>query len=203
MFTNPILEALLEEVRDAAPDGHMVALHYRVAWPMFYSTEYPETWQEIYTAKLYAFRDPVVIWAFANTGVTRWSEITLPDPFGVLAHAREYGMKYGMVGAIGPKSSRSTLGAIREDREFTDGEMDRIYRILQRMHDALEPPRSLSPGQVEALRCIAEGHRISMAAGKIGISESALKARLNGARQKLSARSTGDAIKRAREFGLI
>ena len=108
-----------------------------------------------------------------------------------------------MIGSCGPLSSRTIVGATRADREYTDEEMDRIYKIVQRMHDLSEPPTRLSKAQVEALRCIADGDRHAAAAAKLGISESAFKARLSSARQKLMARTTAEAIQRAREYGLI
>ena len=99
-------------------------------------------------------------------------------------------------------SSRTIAGAARADREFTDEEMDHIHRIVQRMHDLSEPPARLSRPQAEALRCIADGDRHA-AAARLGISESAFKARLTSARQKLMARTTAEAVQRAKEYGLI
>jgi LuxR family transcriptional regulator len=108
-----------------------------------------------------------------------------------------------MIGSVGPLSSRTIMGATRDDREYTDHEMEDIYKIVQRMHEVSEPPTQLSKAQVEALRCIAEGDRHAAAAAKLGISESAFKARLASAREKLSARTTAEAIQRAKEYGLL
>ena len=71
------------------------------------------------------------------------------------------------------------------------------------MHAATEPPDSLTPAQIEALRLIAAGDRYAAAAAKLGISESALKARLATARTALLARTTTEAIQRARDYRLI
>ena len=57
--------------------------------------------------------------------------------------------------------------------------------------------------QIEALRLIADGDRHTAAAAKLGISESALKARLSSARVRLGARTTAEALKKAREFRLL
>ena len=127
----------------------------------------------------------------------------MPDPFGILPEASEYGLVYGMIASIGPMSSRTIAGASRADREFLDDEMDHIHRIVQRMHDLSEPPARLSKAQVDALKCVAEGDRHAAAAARLGISESAFKARLTSARQKLMARTTAEAIQRAKELGLI
>jgi LuxR family transcriptional regulator len=71
------------------------------------------------------------------------------------------------------------------------------------MHDLSEPPARLSKAQADALKCIAEGDRHAAAAARLGISESAFKARLTSARQKLMARTTAEAVPRAKEYGLI
>jgi LuxR family transcriptional regulator len=66
-----------------------------------------------------------------------------------------------------------------------------------------KPPAQLTVAQVEALRCIADGDRHAAAAAKLGISESALKARLTSARLRLMARTTAEALQRAKEYGLM
>jgi LuxR family transcriptional regulator len=108
-----------------------------------------------------------------------------------------------MIASIGPMSSRTITGASRSDREFAEDEMEHIHRIVQRMHDLSEPPARLSKAQAEALKCIAEGDRHAAAAAKLGISESAFKARLTSARQKLMARTTAEAVQRAKDYGFL
>ncbi|MEL7177474.1 MAG: LuxR C-terminal-related transcriptional regulator, partial [Pseudomonadota bacterium] len=66
-----------------------------------------------------------------------------------------------------------------------------------------QPPENLTPAQIEALKLIAEGHRHAAAAAELNISESALKARLTSARQRLLARTTAEAIQRARDYRLL
>jgi len=148
-------------------------------------------------------RDPTLAWGLSYSGKRRWSQIGLPDPFGLLAEAAQYGLRYGIISSTGPTSSRTIAGAARADREFTDVEMEHIHRIVQRMHDLSEPPARLSRPQADALRCIVDGDRHAAAAARLGISESAFKARLTSARQKLMARTTAEAVQRAKEYGLI
>ena len=199
----PVIELLLNEMAIAAPAGFAVGLHILYVSPLIMVNTYPEAWQEVYTAKLYGLRDPTLAWGLSHLGTRRWSQIGLPDPFGLLSEAAQYGLVYGMIAAMGPMSSRTIAGAARPDREFTDYEMEHIYRIVQRMHDLSEPPARLSRPQADALRCIADGDRHAAAAARLGISESAFKARLTSARQKLMARTTAEAVQRAREYGLI
>jgi len=203
MSKAPVLDLLMHEMSLAAPTGYAIGLHIRYVSPLIMVNTYPDGWQEVYTAKVYGLRDPALAWGLSHTGIRRWSEIGLPDPFGILTEAAEYSMKYGMIASIGPISSRTIAGATRSDREFTEAEMEHIHRLVQRMHDLSEPPTRLSKPQVEALRCIADGDRHAAAAAKLGISESAFKARLTTARQKLMARTTAEAVQRAKEYGLI
>ncbi len=91
----------------------------------------------------------------------------------------------------------------RADREFTDAEIEDLQSIVMRLHEMTEPPQKLTRAQIEALKCIADGDRYAAAAAKLGISESALKARLTSARQRLMSRTTAEAIQRAKDYGLI
>jgi LuxR family transcriptional regulator len=200
---SPVIDLLLHEMALAAPAGFAIGLHIRYVSPLIMVNTYPDAWQEVYTAKVYGLRDPTLAWGLSHSGTRRWSQIGLPDPFGLLPEAAQYGLVYGMISSTGPLSSRTIAGAARSDREFTDGEMEHIHRIVQRMHDLSEPPARLSRPQADALRCIADGDRHAAAAARLGISESAFKARLTAARQKLLARTTAEAVQRAREYGLI
>ena len=80
---------------------------------------------------------------------------------------------------------------------------DSIERKVLRLHDLSEPPDALTEAQIEALRMIAGGDRFAQAAEKLGISESALKARITTARNRLMARTTAEAIQRAKDNRLI
>lgn len=203
MSKAPVIDLLLHELALLAPAGFAVGLHIRYVSPLIMVNTYPEDWQEVYTAKVYGLRDPTLAWGLSHSGTRRWSQIGLPDPFGLLAEAAQYGLRYGIISSTGPMSSRTIAGAARADREFTDVEMEHIHRIVQRMHDLSEPPARLSRPQADALRCIADGDRHAAAAARLGISESAFKARLTSARQKLMARTTAEAVQRAKEYGLI
>ena len=145
----------------------------------------------------------MMAWGFSQTGSIRWSDPTLPDPFGLFIEAAEYGLKYGMTVSYGPISSRTIASAARDDREFTDDEIAKAADIVHNLHDVTQPPDELTVAQIEALKCIAGGDRHAAAAAKLGISESALKARLNSARQRLMARTTAEAIQRAKDYRLL
>lgn len=197
------IEAQVGALSKLAPSGFFFALHIRFALPLLHHQSYDPGWIDLYTEQAYALRDPIIAWGFSTTGTARWSEIDIPDPFGIFDQAKAFGMVYGLAVSCGPIKSRTIASAARADREFTDEEIEAFARIIYAMHDRTEPPTSLTKAQIEALRLIAEGDRHAAAAAKLNISESALKARLNSARQRLLARTTAEAIQRARDYRLI
>lgn len=197
------LTELYDELHVLAPEGFAVGLHIRFATPLIYHSRYPAAWVEYYNANSYYLRDPMVFWGIGTTGTRRWSEIPLPDPFGLLKKAAAHGMNYGAVSSYGPITSRSMAGMCRSDREFTEAEMDVLADITARLHIAAKPPSELTKAQIEALECIANGDRHTAAAAKLGISESAFKARLTSARVRLEARTTSEALRKAREYRLL
>lgn len=186
-----------------APGGFFFALHIRFALPLLHLQTYPQGWTDRYTEEAYALRDPIIAWGFSTVGAARWSEIEIPDPFDILGQAREFGMVFGLAVSCGPMKSRTIASASRADREFTDDEIAAFARLICQLHDMTEPPTSLTDAQIEALRCIANGDRHAAAAARLGISESALKARLTAARTSLLARTTTEAIQRARDYRLL
>lgn len=186
-----------------APGGFFFALHIRFALPLMHHQTYPQGWTDLYTEEAYALRDPIIAWGFSEVGTSRWSEIKIPDPFDILGKARTFDMTYGFAVSCGPMKSRTIASAARADREFTDEEMLDFTRLIQQLHTLTEPPKSLTDAQIEALRCVANGDRHAAAAARLNISESAFKARLTAARTSLLARTTAEAIQRARDYRLL
>ena len=203
MSVQSIIDSHTRQLQKLAPGGFFFALHIRFALPLMHHQTYPDGWTDLYTEQAYALRDPIIAWGFSTEGVARWSEIDIPDPFNILGQAREFGMIYGCAISVGPMKSRTIASAARDDREFEADEMAALARIIESLHMVTEPPKSLTNAQVEALQLIADGNRYAAAAAKLGISESALKARLSAARSTLLARTTAEAIQRARDNRLI
>ncbi|HHS94249.1 MAG TPA: LuxR family transcriptional regulator [Rhodobacterales bacterium] len=197
------LDRGLAKLSDLAPKGYALGLHIRFSSAHLMIQTYDPRWAEIYTERGYMLADPTVFWGFGNDGAKRWSEIDLPDPHGILDQAGAFGLTYGIVVAHGPTSSRTIGGFARGDREYLDSEMDEIIEIVARLHDTATPPEQLTPAQRMALRLIAKGKRHAEAAAILGISESALKARLRSARERLFVRTTAEAIQRAQEYNLL
>lgn len=186
-----------------APEGYFIGFRISSVKALSRYITYSSAWQEYYRSHSLMLRDPVVAWALSKTGSCRWSELPIPDPFGILEKASRHGLRYGLVVSLGKLTSRTIAGFARQDREFLDAEIQRIEAIIKRLHDLLEPAVSLTQAQAEALRCIANGERYAEAAAKLGISESAFKARLTEARYRLDAHTTAEALRRADELRLL
>ncbi len=197
------LELGIARLKRLAPEGYALGLHIRFASAHIMIQTYDPAWIEVYTSRGYMMCDPLVSWGFSTTGTSRWSELDHPDPHNVLGQAADFGMKFGVAVSHGPTSSRSIGGFARADREFTDEEIETISRTVMKLHEESTPPDSLTKAQRQALRLVASGSRYAEAAALLGISESALKARLKSARERLYARTTAEAIQRAQEYKLL
>ena len=193
----------MARLKRLAPRGYALGLHIRFASAQIMVQTYDPEWIERYTSRGYMMCDPIVSWGFSTTGTVRWSEMDHPDPHDVFGQAAEFGLKFGVGVSYGPTSSRTIGGFARFDREFTDSEIEKIEETVILLHEQSTPPDSLTPAQVQALRMVAGGARYAEAAARLGISESALKARLKSARDRLFARTTAEAIQRAQEHRLI
>jgi len=197
------IDQLTARLTRLAPEGFFYALHIRFALPMLHHQTYPQGWTDKYTKEAYALRDPIIAWGFSRTGTARWSEIDMLDPLDILGQARAYDMNYGLAVSIGAMESRTIASASRPDREFTAPEITAFAALINDLHTNTEPPTTLTAAQAEALKSVAEGDRYAAAAAKLNISESAFKARLASARSSLLARTTAEAIQRAKDYRLI
>ena len=176
------LQSNFDAMSRLAPAGFSAGLHIRFASPLIYVRTYEEAWTKIYDENAYALRDPLVFWGLGVKGHTRWSAIKLPDPFNIIGQARSHGLVYGAVVSCGPITSRSIVGMAHPTREFTDDEIAEAVKIVHNLHLAAEPPTELTQAQIEALRLLADGDRHAAAAAKLGLPETAFKARLQSAR---------------------
>ncbi|MBM2577106.1 autoinducer binding domain-containing protein [Jannaschia sp. Os4] len=191
------------ELDALGPEGSIVGLHIRFAAPAFVRSTYPQEWKDTYLDRAYGMRDPLVLWGVANKGVSRWSEIGVPDPFGVLEEAAKHGLRYGAVASCGHITSRSMAGVARGDREFTTDEMAELERLTHALHELGEPLSDLPPDVLEALRL--EARRRDGAAEAPGPEDlpAGHEGRLGDARDILGTRTTAEAIRMARYHRLI
>lgn len=197
------LDLGLSRLGKLAPAGYALGLHIRFASAHIMIQTYDPKWIEVYTRNGYMLCDPMVSWGFGTEGVCRWSDLDYPDPHRILEQAAAHGLTYGVAISHGEVASRTIGGFARSDREFTDQEIEQIHDTVRLLHRESTPPESLTDAQRLALRLIAKGCRYAEAAARLGISESALKARLKSVRERLFVRTTAEAIQRAQEYNLL
>ena len=195
-----------EDIPALAPAGYYLALRVGLAFPIEEVNGLPSAWVDFYTRRRFMLFDPVIRWSYQNCGFTRWSELDLPDPRGVLLQARRHGLRYGAVVSIHDEDSggqRSFGCFLRGDREYTLEEMEHLQACVAALHAQRKPPDNLTPAELEALSMVRDGMRLKQVAHALGVSEGAVKQRLRGARDKLGAATNAQAAARARGFGLI
>lgn len=194
------------EFSQIAPAGYYIALRVGFAFPIAETNALPDAWIDRYTQAGFMLFDPVMQWLYSHAGATRWSAITLPDPRGVLAEAAAHGLVYGAAiscASTGTEGQRSFGSFARADREFTDAEIVALGQKLRRLHETMAPPTNLTEAELEALGMVREGLLLKEIAGRLGVSEGAIKQRLKNAKLKLGARTISQGVSIAVGYGLI
>ncbi|MEJ6402336.1 autoinducer binding domain-containing protein [Yoonia sp. 2307UL14-13] len=166
----------------------------------------PPEWVEHYTVHRFMLFDPVIRWAYSHIGTCRWSDLSLDDPKRVLAQAKTFGMRYGVVVSVFDSNGdgqRSFASFGRGDREYTDLEVKLLKAFLTRRHNETAPPTNLTNAELEALSMVKDGKRLKEIAHELSVSEGAVKQRLKNAKQKLSAKTGTQAATLASQYGLI
>ena len=88
-------------------------------------------------------------------------------------------------------------------RDARAGDGPVLHAMVRELHSGNTAEPGLTPAEVEALQMQASGLRLKQIAGDLGISESAVKARLNNAKRKLGARTLSQASSLAAQRRLI
>jgi len=197
------VQVLASELTGYCPLGYALAVRLRYGRSLLSLVTYDTEWSNYYGQHNFVLCDPTVVWGLTHSGMARWNEVRFPDPFGVLPTAASYGLRFGATFSCGFASARTILGCGRSDREFDSGEMQAIAHILDRIHLATGEKLHLSDRQVAALRLFAEGYDYDEISAELGISRTALKGRLAGARKRLEARSNVDAVRIAAERSIL
>ncbi len=193
-------------IANIAPAGHYIALRVGFAFPQAEINKLPQSWVSEYTRERMLLDDPALIHSYHTEGVSRWSELSLPDPRDVFGKAAAHGLAFGAVAAVFDRSSpglRSYGTFSRADREFHDDELAQLQLILNRLHRDAAPPVGLSEAEIEVLAAIKAGKRLKLVAFELGLTEGAIKQRLKNARTKLGASTGTQAATIAADYGLI
>ncbi|MGL4319807.1 MAG: LuxR C-terminal-related transcriptional regulator [Paracoccaceae bacterium] len=185
-----------DNIQRMAPAGFYLALRVGFTFPEEELNRLPYLWVEHYTRHGLVVHDPLMKWVYAHQGVARWSDLDIPDPREVRQAAYAHGLLFGAVASassVAEKGKRSYGLFFRADRDFNDGDLESLQSLLETLHSGTKMERNLTANEIEALKLLASGLRLQQIADRLGISESAVKARLNNAKAKLGARTASQA----------
>ncbi|PTE20682.1 LuxR family transcriptional regulator [Cereibacter changlensis JA139] len=187
-----------------ATAGFYVALRIGFYAPEDELNAYPEDWVEHYTTRGLALQDPLMRWTFTSHGARRWSEIDQPDPARVLEDYRRHKLRYGVTVCLPGRGSspKKSFGMFaRSDREMLDVEIEELTHLLSALH--VSEQQTLTESQIEVLRMLSTGMRYKQMAYELGISESAVKARLKSAALRMNAKTAAQAASVAASRGML
>lgn len=185
-----------DSILQMSPSGFYLALRVGFTFPEEELNRLPDPWVEYYTRHGLVVHDPLMKWIYTNQGIARWTDIDVPDPQDVRVAAGQHGLRFGAVASAttaAERGKRSYGLFFRADREFEQTELTSLQVLLATLHDGSRLERKLTANEVEALQLLASGLRLQQIASRLGISESAVKARLNNAKIKLGARTASQA----------
>lgn len=187
-----ILQTIRNQIEQISPAGFYIALRVGFSFPEEELNQLPENWVEFYTTRGLVVHDPVMKWVYGNLGATRMSDISLPDPHQIRTMASAFGLRFGAVITVMTPADRGrrTYGMFfRDDRDFADADLQTLHGIVKKLHNGNADEPTLTAAEIEALKMQAAGLRLKQIAAQLGISESAVKARLNNAKRKLGAKT--------------
>ncbi len=190
------MKAMREQISKISPAGFYVAIRVGFSYPEEELNTLPDNWVEFYTTHGLVVHDPAMKWVYGNTGAVKLSEIGLPDPHQVRERAAVFGLSHGAVISVMAPSDRGRRSYgffFRADRDFEEGDLKDLREIVHKLHSGCEAEPQLTTAEVQALKMQAEGLRLKQIAAELGISESAVKARLNNAKRKLGAKTGSQA----------
>ncbi len=196
----------LDDVGQLAPAGYFIALRIGFAFPVEEVNALPPDWVDYYTQNRYMLFDPAIRWAYANTGIVLWDNLTGDDPRQILEKAKTYGLIHGITISVFDGNSdgqRSFASFARSDRPFLDLEIKLLEAFLHRRHREMAPPTNLTDAELVALQMVKDGLRLKQIAFELKVTEGAVKQRLKNAKDKLGAKTSTQAATMAAQYGII
>lgn len=194
-------QAELANIASLAPAGYFIGLRIRAGGADKLFNTYPRKWRLRYGRMSYLLRDPTLAWGYTHTGVIHWEELAGLDTGGIFSDALNYGLAYGVTVAVGPVDARTIGSLARNDRRVSEDEAAAFHTSLTRLHRYSVVP--VTAKEQHAIRLIAEGRTYAIAAHELGISITALRARLTSARKRLGADTISDLVQVARSRSLL
>lgn len=185
--------------------GYAATINFTRKGAEMLATTFPEGWLEKYDKSKFIWVDPVLLASVMKEGNRRWSEVRLPDPFGVLRSAREFNLIFGATFTRFARSENypCVLSVARSDRELNDKEMKALSDWFDQFVSKFDFTPKLTAKELEALQLLSLGLTITEASERSRISASAMKNRLSSCRAKLDARTNAEALLRAAHKRLL
>ena len=197
-------ETLMRDIKRLGPVGFRLVRNAAITDTIIdFVDGLPEDWAKIYTDGGLVMGDPVFLWSALNRGVIRWSEIEIADFHGVLEMAKSYGLKFGIVASRLENGRLSLLSVAREDREYTDAEVELCGKLLDDALAQVANAPALKPVERDVLLALSEGETLEDVAKQTGASISTIKNRLKRARTALDAKTAIQAVVIATRRGLL
>lgn len=190
-------------LKEKAPAGYAMGLHMKFNAPTLMFQAYPIEWVNHYDDNGYFPNDPTIVWAFSNRGSCRWGDLLDIDPCGVITDAAKFGITYGCTLSVEQNGNHSIASFARNDREFTDAEIDEITEIFTTIHNEEVDTVELNEKQKMLLKELANGARIAAASEKLGMASTVAKTELAAVRELLGTRTTAEAVQRATDLGWL
>lgn len=214
------LQAATERLRHVLDVRHVVYHWVNAAGERYGAGTYSTEWIDRYLEKDYLRLDPVLFGCFQRFTPVNWKELDWSSR-GARAFFQD-ALEHGLgnqgytIPVRGPQGQFAlfTVNDMAEDdvwaRFIEDQGRDLMIvahefnkRALAFEQEEGTPSPSLSPREVGAMTCLAQGKNRARAAEDLGISEHTLRVYIESARHKLGALNTTHAVARALSLGII
>ncbi|MGB0935674.1 MAG: autoinducer binding domain-containing protein [Alphaproteobacteria bacterium] len=175
--------------------GYLVAYNYRTTGPEYLDCTYPQEWQDKYAAEFLVAQDPTVTYSMAKPGNYRWSEVKIPDIFGLLKKARKFDLNYGAT--LSRKEGvrgRSFLAVARNDREITDDEMTILSDRLDFYRENFANSNTLTKNELTTLKMLSDDYSIEDIEKALSVSRSTANSWVKSLKRKLGCKKITTAI---------
>ncbi len=199
----PNFSAEMDGLGALCPPGFVLAFNVTLKGAEHLHSTYPQAWQRHYQNSGLLLVDPIMWWIRSNTGHIRWSDVKFPDVANTLGKANKYGINFGASFSMRLNDKLSFLSASRENREFTNEEIQILQFTFSRLAQIVFDKPELSEPEKDMLRDLANGFGHKEIANRHNIAVSTVKARIVSARNKLGSRSSTQAVATALSLNQI